>query len=245
MEQPYNHSVTIHNNIAPRQIAPVIIELIKPESVIDIGCGLGTFLRVFKEQGVKDIIGIDGVWCDKKLLFENIDPSEFIEKDLNQPFRLERLFDLVICLEVAEHLSQERAESFVEDLISLGDVILFSAAIPDQWGTNHLNEQWVSYWEEKFTNHDFVMHDILKPVFWEVDSIWWWYKQNMVIFSKKGYVFKNTLRLEKNVLKNVIHPELFRSRTVYLENILAGKSTVKFYIKLLIKGFLTKLGLKI
>lgn len=56
-----------------------------------------------------------------------------------------RRFDLAMTIEVAEHLTPVRADSFVEDLTRLSDVVLFSAAIPAQGGINHVNEQWQSY----------------------------------------------------------------------------------------------------
>ena len=59
---------------------------------------------------------------------------------------MNRKFDLVLSLEVAEHLPSECAEAFVESLVNLGPVILFSAAIPYQGGENHVNEQWPEYW---------------------------------------------------------------------------------------------------
>jgi|ERR1035437_2358486 2-polyprenyl-3-methyl-5-hydroxy-6-metoxy-1,4-benzoquinol methylase len=244
MKQPYSHFENIHNTDAPRQIVPVVIDLINPKSVIDVGCGLGTFIKVFKESGINEIVGIDGSWCNKDLLFKNIKPSEFIEKDLLQPINLDKYFDLVVCLEVAEHLPPERADSFVADLVSLGDVILFSAAIPNQLGINHLNEQWISYWEEKFKSHNYVVHDILKSFFWDEESIFWWYKQNMVIITKSGYKFKTVLPIRYNFLNQVVHPELFRSRNEYFNDIIEGKSSLLFYIKLFIKAILYKLGLR-
>ena len=66
------------------------------------------------------------------------------------PLRIGRRFDLVNCLEVAEHLDASRADSFVDDLCALGDVVVFSAAIPGQGGTHHVNEQFQSYWQERF-----------------------------------------------------------------------------------------------
>lgn len=91
---------------------------------------VGTWLSVFREKGVKDIVGIDGDYVDQNML--HIPEGAFIALDLTQPIKLNREFDLVVSLEVAEHLPIECAETFVETLTSLGAVILFSAAIPFQ-----------------------------------------------------------------------------------------------------------------
>ena len=244
MKQPYSHFEEIHNTSAPQQIVPVIIELTHPKSIIDVGCGLGTFIKVFKEFGIEEIIGIDGSWCNRDLLFKNINPSEFIEQNLELQININKRFDLVVCLEVAEHLPPERADSFVSDLVSLGDIILFSAAIPNQLGINHLNEQWISYWEAKFKKHNYVVHDILKSFFWDQQNIFWWYAQNMVIVTKRDYQFETNLPIRYNFLKHVVHPDLFNSRNEYLNNIITGRSSLTYYIKLFIKAILYRVGLK-
>ncbi len=84
---------------------------------------------------------------------------------------------------MAEHLSPERADSFVEDLTGLSDIVLFSAAIPGQGGEGHINEQFLSYWEEKFEKRNYKLLDCIRPnIIREGDKIPWWYKQNIVVF---------------------------------------------------------------
>lgn len=234
----YSHTTEQHNLIAPRQIVPFVLDLFSPQSVIDVGCGLGTFLRVFKENGVKEILGIDGEWCNKELLFQNIKKEEFLQVDLEKPFNLDRKFDLAVCLEVAEHLSEKRAESFVIELTKVSDAILFSAAIPNQGGENHFNEKWLDYWESIFSKEGYEVYDVLKPVFWGNKDIFWWYKQNMVIIingKTNHFALKN---LPVTNLKNAIHPELFLAVTDYRE-----KNAIKRFKKKLTKSILYKVGL--
>ncbi len=237
MKKKYNHTVEKHNLLSPNNIVPVIIELIEPKSVIDIGCGLGTFLRVFKENGVQKVLGIDGPWVKKELLFQNIDENEFIETEIEKPLEVENKFDLLVCLEVAEHLSPQRGETIVSDLCKLSDVILFSAAIPFQGGDHHYNEQWISYWENKFKKEGYIKRDILKPIFWANEDVFWWYKQNMVIFTKPEFKFKSNMKLVENTLTNIIHPELFLTVVDYKE-----KNAVKRYTRALFKALMFKLG---
>ncbi len=148
----YKHEKKNHNLKNPRIIVPEIIKLLDPKSVVDIGCGLGTFLNVFKQFGVNDVLGIDGAWVNKDLLFEYINPEEFLEYNLEEEIRLDRKYDLVVSLEVAEHLKKDSADIFVQNLVNSGNLILFSAAIPNQGGQNHLNEQWLTYWEKNLSN---------------------------------------------------------------------------------------------
>lgn len=105
-------------------------------------------MSVFKEFGVEDIYGVDGEWINMKML--KIPEERFSKIDLREPFRLERYFDLVMSLEVAKHLPIECAGYFVDSLVSLGQVILFSAAVPFQGGDEHINEQWPYFLDQIF-----------------------------------------------------------------------------------------------
>ncbi len=231
MKAKYNHSVTLHNLKAPKEIVPLMMDIIQPKSVVDVGCGLGTFLRVFQEAGVQDIVGVDGPWCNKELLAQNISLDYFIETELEQPISLNRKFDLVVCLEVAEHLTPGRAKTFVQDLTSMGDVVLFSAAIYKQGGVNHFNEQWLGYWEELFKQQGFELHDVLRPYFWENKKVFSYYRQNMVLFTKAGYKLKEDARLKQNLLKNVVHPDLYTMQMDYKR-----KESIRHFGKLLARA---------
>lgn len=169
-------------------ILPLLFEHLSPTSVVDIGCGVGTWLSTAKELGVREIHGMDGAYVQRANL--QIPGTSFTSIDLEKT-RLascigDRRFDLVMSLEVAEHLTHSRAESFVEDLTALGDVILFAAAVPFQGGTNHVNEQWPQYWEILFRNKGYVCHDFLRDVVWEDPRVEWWYAQNCFLYVKAG-----------------------------------------------------------
>jgi 2-polyprenyl-3-methyl-5-hydroxy-6-metoxy-1,4-benzoquinol methylase len=141
------------NHISAEKIFHLLFKLYKPNSILDVGCGLGTWLSVARELGVENVCGIEGPWINPKQL--RIDPEYVIIQDLEHPFNLHRSFDLVISLEIAEHLSPNVASTFIASLVSHGDIILFSAAIPYQGGHNHINEQFPSYWANLFAEVEF------------------------------------------------------------------------------------------
>src|SRR5439155_5342753 len=79
-------------------VVPLVMDLLQPKSVADIGCGVGTWLAVFQAYGVEEILGVDGAYVDPKAL--HIPASSFRPHDLTQPRRLNRSFDLAMSLEV-------------------------------------------------------------------------------------------------------------------------------------------------
>jgi SAM-dependent methyltransferase len=234
---PYYHHDYLHNEKDPAIIVPILYSILRPTSVLDVGCGIGNFLKAFKELGVDQVLGIDGPWVDRTILHKNIQPEEFLEQDLDKVIRTNKRFDLVLCLEVAEHLSPERAESLIGELVKAGRTIVFSAAIPGQGGTNHINEQWPEYWAGEFRKHRYQIHDVFKSILWDKE-IHWWYKQNMLLALPDGHIPDQVSELEKNLLTHAIHPDFFADRIGKLTHILQGSASLGYYVKLIAKSIL-------
>jgi 2-polyprenyl-3-methyl-5-hydroxy-6-metoxy-1,4-benzoquinol methylase len=146
--QPYTQQFSKDQSVgSPRSveaIVPLALTLIKAQSIIDLGWGLGTWLSIFEEFAVKDIFGIHVDHVDRSML--QILPERFAAFDLKESIKINRYFDLVVSSEVAEHVAEACAKTFVTSLTKLSLVILFSAAIPFQGETSQLNEQWPDYW---------------------------------------------------------------------------------------------------
>ena len=138
-------------------VVPLVLELVLPKRVVDVGCGVGTWLRVFVENGVTDILGIDGDYVNREHL--EIPLDRFLAHDLTRPLRLSQRYDLTLSLEVAEHLPRESVSVFIDSLTYLAPLVLFSAAIPSQAGIDHVNEQWPEYWAEHFDRRGYVTVD--------------------------------------------------------------------------------------
>jgi cyclopropane fatty-acyl-phospholipid synthase-like methyltransferase len=202
------------------------MELVKPKSVLDVGCGIGTWLKAFEENGVTDYKGLDGNHVDRSLL--KIPKDKFQAQNLMEPWDLRRKFDLVISLEVAEHLNESASDLFVEMLVKHGETIIFSAALPKQEGQNHLNEQWPSYWQEKFEKHGYYFHDVIRPKIWFNPNVQWWYSQNMFLVTRE--------KSDQPIL-NMIHPVVFTERMTLIENILSGEIGVAMSWQILRKAF--------
>lgn len=177
-------------------VAPLIAEAFTPITVIDVGCGRGLWAREFARLGA-DVTGIDGAYVAQMVI------DNFIPHDLATPIPPTLgTFDLAVSLEVAEHLPESRAAGFVADLCALAPTVVFSAAIPYQTGTGHLNCQWPSYWARLFADHDYGVTDSLRRELWTDPRIEVWYRQNILIFST------TTEPLDDPEILNIVHPEM-------------------------------------
>ncbi|GMQ29567.1 class I SAM-dependent methyltransferase [Algoriphagus confluentis] len=237
----YLHNEIIHNKVSASIILPNVFKLIKPNSILDIGCGIGTWLSVAKDLGVQEVLGVDGENVSPNLLAKYLEKNEFYPYNLSLPLDLGRKFDLCLCLEVAEHLPQEAAEALVGTLVCHSDVILFSAAIPGQGGQNHLNEQWPEYWEKLFNHFNFVFFDIIRPLIWENNSVDFWYKQNLFLVVRKDSYF-NFPEAFSSLSK--IHPDLLKSKNCQIErlekriiSLTDGRVSWKIYFEIVKKKF--------
>lgn len=239
----YKHTPEIHNFSAAEQILPLLLRLKTVNSILDIGCGTGTWLCVANKLGVPNILGIDGVDLNDSEL--NISANDFIRQDLSIPFKLDKNFDMLLCLEVAEHLPEESSETLIDTLTSHCDFIIFSAAIPGQGGQNHINEQWPEYWQKLFLKKGYYPCGILRDLFWDNSKVEWWYKQNMLIYAPKNILSALNLKDEKKVT-SIIHPDLFNNklqRISFLSSVVENElknHTIKGAFRNLIKSITNK-----
>jgi SAM-dependent methyltransferase len=162
-------------------VAPIVAHLLQPSSVADVGCGLGDWLAAFQRLGVDEVLGLDGDYVDRSQL--RIPADRFRAADLSEPFGLGGRFDLVICLEVGEHLPANRSADLVATLTDAAPAVLFSAAIPGQGGVGHINEQWPAYWRELFAARGYERLDVIRSKVWDDDRIAFWYRQNLFLYA--------------------------------------------------------------
>jgi SAM-dependent methyltransferase len=199
-------------------VLPNLLEIL-PEisSVIDFGCGLGSWLlallELCREKYGKElqIQGLDGVWVDKSKLL--IPLGTFQEVDFESDLVLDKKYDLAMSLEVAEHIPEKQAKNFINKLTRASEIILFSAAIPMQGGRNHVNEQWQSYWRDIFQEFGFMAVDCLRKSIWDIDEIEFWYKQNLVLYVRKDMLYRlkinNLDDYTRTKQLDLIHPDFY------------------------------------
>ncbi len=166
-----------------RVVVPMLLaEFPHVRRVVDVGCGEGWWAREFAARLAPlggAALGVD---------YDVDDGQEpglgFVHADLRAPFTVEDdlgPFDLAVSLEVAEHLPPERAAGFVADLCALAPIVAFSAAIPGQGGTGHLNEQPPDWWASAFAEHGYTASGYLRRRLWHDSRVENWYAQNLLI----------------------------------------------------------------
>ena len=187
----------------------------KFKSVVDFGCGTGGWLRAAWEQNnAIKLTGIDGDYIKNILDF---DKAKILYKNLERPIEIEK-HDLAISLETAEHLSPQRANSFVKDLCKSADVVFFSAAVDGHGGANHLNEQNQSYWVNIFreNNYDpFIFLDRKKYWFHKSFERCPYYISGSLLFIKKNTVNYDLLKkykIKDDFVVDIVHPNILKWR---------------------------------
>lgn len=208
------------------RILDILWPIVSAQSVIDVGCASGIWLAEAKRRGAITIKGIDGPWVPQDQL--EIDKDEFYAHDLGEsiPAGFEE-YDLAFCIEVAEHLPASSGDTLIEFLTCRADVVLFSAAIPGQGGTGHINEQCQSYWQQKFSKCGFACFDLIRPLVWEEEIVNVIYKQNMLLYVREGSKSHDQIKQSKIEVEALhfpyeidrIHPDLFKRRMMKYERL--------------------------
>jgi glycosyltransferase involved in cell wall biosynthesis len=147
--------------------------------IIDLGCGLGTYVNALRDQGF-NAIGYD------------IDPKvkgkpNLIHADL---FSVNDLGNIVMCLEVAEHIHEKLSDNIVKAVcknVAGGGVVIWTAAKPGQGGTGHINCQPKEYWQEKFKKEGFERdYDIENSIINHVTQGYYmgWFVNNLMVLKR-------------------------------------------------------------
>lgn len=169
-----------------RVALPLVVGPCRVRSVLDVGCGAGAWLSVARELGVPDIAGVDGDYVDRSLLL--VDPASFSPRDIGRRFDLQRTFDLVQCLEVAEHVPAAASDVLLDNLVRHGRLVLFSAAVPGQGGEDHINEQPWAHWRDRFAARGYRLFDGLRPRLAGEARVEPWYRFNLMLFAHDSII---------------------------------------------------------
>jgi 2-polyprenyl-3-methyl-5-hydroxy-6-metoxy-1,4-benzoquinol methylase len=162
-----------------KRLAEWIVCSLEPLTVLDVGCGPGTYVRMLREVGV-DAIGID---IDKRVEGQN----HLLQQSL---FDTKLQAELVLCLEVAEHIDEARADAVVKSIVGTvepGGMLIWSAAHPGQGGTGHINCQPKFYWDVKLKEAGLERDENIESKLLDYVKAGYhmgWFYQNAMVYKK-------------------------------------------------------------
>jgi SAM-dependent methyltransferase len=238
----FDHSRNPYAIETPRVTLPLIFSDWKPKSLLDIGCGVGTWLKAADEFGIPTLQGVDGTSVSAEQFL--VRPEFFSLHDLTTRLNLGRKFDAVLCLEVGEHLEARHAETLVHSVTTHSDFVVFSAACPGQPGQHHVNCQWPAYWQQHFNNAGFVCIDSIRWRLWNISEIQPWYRQNIFLARHDPPHSGKEPRIEP-----VVHPEMLpllmqEACALHRHEIGRGVLPAKWYLTTPARALFAKLGLR-
>lgn len=190
-----------------KQISNILQNEIDIKTVCDFGSGTCEFVYGFTDQK-KNFVAIDNhneKIKDKFLNNKNI----FHKLDITKKIDLNKKFDCCVCLEVLEHIENRKTDIVIDNLIRHSDFILFSSAQIGQGGLNHINEQHLDYWINKFLYKNYYCFDYIRPRIIK-KKIPYYFKSNTLIFinnKNKNLVskFKSSYIVKNNKNDNIIY----------------------------------------
>ncbi len=225
----YRHTHEIDGAVvASELIVPMVLKQLPPiQSVLDVGGGAGAWAAAFKRAGVAKVLVQDDASAANHAL---VTATEFESVDFRQKFPAPRQVDLVVCLEVAEHLPASRSAELVDYLTNCSDRLFFSAAIPGQGGVGHINCQAHDYWLDIFKNLGYSVFDSIRPLIATNSSIPYWYRQNLFLLSRVSGerpsvepLFASDMdMIHKGVLKQLENPSVGQALKLLKHAVLRG-----------------------
>ena len=157
-----------------------VAEKHRPAGVLDVGCGIGAYLALFEALGAREVFGVDGLPAAETVLGE----GRYLAADLARPLDLGRVFDLVVCVEVAEHLEERHADVLLDSVARhAGGLIVFSAAEPGQPGHGHINCRPISCWLRRWAERGWVP-DLVDSLGIRGLATMSWFRRNLVVLRR-------------------------------------------------------------
>ena len=163
------------------------------KSICDLGCGTGIFITDFLKDA--DVVrGVDfSVGATKTL---DIPVENYVDADLTKPLPFKEHFDVVVSIEVWEHLMSQFEAQYIENVMSLTpNYLVISCAPPHQWGRHHYSPHEPAYMRELIESKGYEFLPELTEQFCGDKSkgikgikyLASFYRKNTMLFKKKGY----------------------------------------------------------
>ena len=169
-----------------QRFADHIVQDFAPKTVLDVGCAFGYMVKYLRERGV-EAWGIDTSSYAIAQVDEAVRPYVRVSSACEElPEDMPQHYDMIINIEVLEHLSMEDGERAIERMCSYADTILFSSTAEDFDEPTHINVQQPAYWAARFAKHGFYKN----------------LQYDMEYLSKFAFAFEKKQLSEENIITN-------------------------------------------
>jgi SAM-dependent methyltransferase len=175
-----NYDHIDHEERQPAErIAKWISSALPPGTVLDIGCGPGTYVTALRSFGIS-ARGID--------VDDRVKGKEHLKYQSLFELSNEDRADIVLCLEVAEHIEENLADVVAHQVAgTVKKTLIWTAAQPGQGGIGHINCQPREYWEKKLTEQGLVRNRELETRMLEFivqGPHMIWFRNNVMVFER-------------------------------------------------------------
>lgn len=157
-----------------------------PATICDFGCGDGWWVKCFHDLG-STVGGIELHDIAAEYIPEQV---QVLITDLREPLELGNVYDLTMCIEVAEHLPKTAADTLCWTLNRhTHNTLLFSAAQKGQGGTGHINLQPLDYWRKKLSSRGLEFSPLrtgqVRAAFENINNeLFAYLPRNLMVFSR-------------------------------------------------------------
>lgn len=211
-DSSFYQAVAARAEIVAVLVARMLRRYVSVRTLSDVGCGSGTWIRAFLNQGAIHVEAFDlpGAWDSADNSVRDDARIRFTAVDFERENLTLEKCDLVLCLEVLEHLSADSAVRLLDALTANSDLVVFSAAQPGQGGTHHINEQPLRYWLQRYADAGFSAFDVFRPELVRRTDVPRYYSLNLFALARVGSNPHKALSAELNPL-NPAKPPDFRT----------------------------------
>lgn len=132
-------------------IAEVIARDMQPRTVLDAGCAMGFLVEKLRERDI-EAYGVDISEYAIENVHESVRPYCW-QGSITDPFP--RAYDLIVCIEVVEHMRPWDAEQAIENMCLHAEEVIFSSTPFDYRESSHFSVRPPEHWASLFAQQGF------------------------------------------------------------------------------------------
>lgn len=205
-----NYEGSKYTEVFLTEVAKHIVEDLHPRTVLDAGCAMGYLVAALRDCGV-EAYGIDISEYAISKVREDI-RSYCVVGSLTEslPQSLPQQYDLVVTIEVLEHLYSEDGKIAIKNLCSWSNCVLFSSTSDGYCEPTHFNVQQREFWVRQFAANDFADNLNYRPTYLSSNAICF---QKGTDWLRQVEDYERTIRISESELKKYRETKSSQCRT--------------------------------